>query len=100
MITPWALGIAAFLLCGLFYVISRYFSLWFMAYVTGTHISLFSLVLMSLRKINPRVVVQCKIMAVQAGLTDFPTSTIEAQMLAGGDVQRITRLNCRPPSRN
>jgi uncharacterized protein YqfA (UPF0365 family) len=61
-----------------------------MAYVTGTHISLFSLMLMSLRNINPRIVVQCKVMAVQAGLVDFPTSTIEAQMLAGGNVQRIT----------
>ena len=61
-----------------------------MAYVTGTHISLLSLVMMSLRKINPRVIVQCKVMMVQAGLTDFPTSLIEAQMLAGGNVQRIT----------
>jgi uncharacterized protein YqfA (UPF0365 family) len=89
MITLWVVGVVV--CCGLLYVVSRYFSLWFMAYVTGTHISLFSLVLMSLRKINPRLVVQCKIMAVQAGLTDFPTSTIEAQILAGGNVQRITR---------
>jgi uncharacterized protein YqfA (UPF0365 family) len=29
-------------------------------------------------------------MAVQAGLVDFPTSTIEAQILAGGNVQRVT----------
>ncbi len=89
MILVWFVVIAA-AFCGLLYVISRYFSLWFMAYVTGTHISLLSLMMMSLRKVNPRVVVQCKVMAVQAGLTDFPTRTIEAQMLAGGNVQRIT----------
>lgn len=88
MIMVWIVGLVV--TCGLLYVISRYFSLWLMAYVTGTHISLLSLVMMSLRKINPRVIVQCKVMMVQAGLTDFPTSLIEAQMLAGGNVQRIT----------
>lgn len=89
MTIVWVGGLVV-VFCGLLYLISRYFSLWLMAYVTGTHISLLSLMMMSLRKVNPRIVVQCKIMAVQAGLADFPTSTIEAQILAGGNVQRIT----------
>src|SRR5688572_16723539 len=87
----WLLLIAALFLAGLLYLISRYFSLWFTAYVTGTHISLLSLMVMSLRRIDPKLVVKCKIMAVQAGLTDISTNSIETQILAGGNVERITR---------
>ncbi|MEO2035233.1 MAG: flotillin-like FloA family protein [Planctomycetaceae bacterium] len=76
---------------GLLYVVSRYASLWLQAYSTGTHIGLFSLISMSLRKIDPQTIVQCEIMAVQAGLTDFSTDLLESQYLAGGDVERITR---------
>ena len=38
----------------------------------------FALVGMSLRKVNPNVVTETKIMAVQAGLTDITTNAIEA----------------------
>lgn len=86
----WFFLIAALLLAGLLYLISGYFSLWFTAYVTGTRIRLLPLMVMSLRKINPKLVVKCKIMAVQAGLADIPTNSIEAQILAGGNVERIT----------
>lgn len=72
-------------------VISRYASLWLQAYSTGTHIGLLSLVSMSLRGINPQTIVQCKIMAVQAGLPNFSTDLLESQYLAGGNVERVTR---------
>jgi uncharacterized protein YqfA (UPF0365 family) len=90
MLANWGILIAAALVLGLLFVISRYFMLWLRAYVTGTRIGLVPLMLMSLRKIDPRVIVHCKVMAVQAGLTDFPTSAIEAQYLAGGNVERVT----------
>ncbi|MGD9856937.1 MAG: flotillin-like protein FloA [Planctomycetaceae bacterium] len=90
MITPWLFMLAAVACGGLLLVASRYFSLWLQAYVTGTHIGLLNLMLMSLRKVDPKVIVQCKVMAVQAGLTDFSTNAIEAQYLAGGNVQRVT----------
>lgn len=73
------------------YVVSLYASLWLQASMTGTGIGLFSLISMSLRKMDPATIVQCKIMAVQAGLKDFPTELLEAQYLAGGDVVRVTR---------
>ena len=76
---------------GILYVVSRYASLWLQAYLTGTRIGLFSLISMSLRKMDPQTIVQCKIMAVQAGLTDFSTDLLEAQYLAGGNIQRVTR---------
>ncbi|WP_417398346.1 flotillin-like protein FloA [Gimesia chilikensis] len=86
----WFLVIAAAVAGLLFFVGMRYFSLWLQAYVTGTRIRLLSLIMMSLRKVDPRVIVQVKIMAVQAGLSDISTDALEAQYLAGGDVQRIT----------
>ena len=86
----WALSLAAIAACLGLLVISRYFVLWVQALVTGTRINLLSLVLMSIRGIEPRVVVQCKVMLVQAGLPDVPTDSIESQLLAGGDVHQIT----------
>lgn len=81
---------AAVMLGGLALVIVPYFSLWLQAYFTGTRISLLDLVLMSWRKVDPKTIVHCKVMAVQSGLASLSTSEIEAQYLAGGDVHRVT----------
>lgn len=81
---------AAVAMGGLLFVVSRYFSLWLQAYLTGTRISMLSLISMSLRKISPQMIVQCKVMAVQAGLDDFSTDAMEAQFLAGGNVGQVT----------
>ncbi len=88
MMAFWSVAVAL-LVGGLLLVVSRYFSLWLQAYVSSTRISLFSLVMMTLRQVDPRLIVQCKVMAVQAGITDIPTNAIEAQFLAGGNVQRV-----------
>ena len=90
MIATWGFVLLAVVMAALLLLISRYFLLWLQAYVTGTRIGLLSLMLMSLRKVNPRVIVQCRVMAVQAGLPDFTTDALEAQYLAGGDVNRVT----------
>ncbi len=89
MLTTWGLVIVAAVFGGVLLVISRYFSLWVQAYVSGTPIKLLSLILMSLRKVDPTVIVQCKVMAVQGGLPTISTNAIEAQYLAGGDVIRV-----------
>jgi uncharacterized protein YqfA (UPF0365 family) len=72
-------------------VVGNYFSLWLRAYVTGTRISMLSLVLMSMRNVSPRVIVDCQTMAVQAGLVRHSTRDMESHYLAGGDVLRVTR---------
>lgn len=71
-------------------VASRFFMLWLQAYSTGARIGLLRLMLMPLRKVNPGVIVQCKVMAAQAGLAPISTNEMEAQFLAGGDVKRVT----------
>jgi uncharacterized protein YqfA (UPF0365 family) len=73
---------------------ARYLSLWVQCLVTKAGIGPVNLVMMSIRKVNPTIIVRTKIMAVQAGLTKFyPISTeaLEAHLLAGGNVERVVR---------
>ena len=75
-------------------VLARYFGLWIQCKMTGAKISLPNLVMMSIRKVNPGVIVRSKIMAVQAGLTDhydISTQALEAHYLAGGNVPNVIR---------
>lgn len=75
-------------------VLARYFGLWLQCVATGAGISLGNLVMMSIRKVNPTVIVRSKIMAVQAGLTehyDISTKALEAHYLAGGNVPNVIR---------
>lgn len=72
----------------------RYFNLWFQAFMSGADVSLVSLVRMHFTKVNPNIVVQAKIMSVQAGLnTDrdngISTRRLEAHYLAGGNVMNV-----------
>ncbi len=75
-------------------VFFRYFSLWVQCVTTRAGISLGNLLMMSLRKVSPAIIVRGKIMAVQAGLTrSYPISTksMEAHYLAGGNVPNVIR---------
>ena len=51
-------------------VFARYFRLWIQSKTTGAGISIFDLLGMTFRKVNPAVIVRSKIMAVQAGIGD------------------------------
>ncbi|MEX0702272.1 MAG: flotillin-like protein FloA [Planctomycetales bacterium] len=75
-------------------IFARYFGLWIQCKFTRADIGLPELVMMSLRKVNPTVIVRSKIMAVQAGLTRmYPISTrsLEAHYLAGGNVPNVVK---------
>ncbi|MDA1249042.1 MAG: flotillin-like protein FloA [Planctomycetota bacterium] len=73
------------------FLIIRYFQLWLRSYVTKAKIGMISLVFMSLRKVNPHVIVDARVMAVQAGLTDVTTQALEAHFLAGGNIRRVVQ---------
>ena len=79
----------------LFFVFVRYFRLWIQAYLTGARITLWDLLGMTFRKVNPSIITRSKIMAVQAGLdeaTSGITSTkLEAHYMAGGNVPQVIR---------
>ena len=73
-----------------------YGGIWFQAYMSNANVSLWSLVGMSLRQVNARVIVQAKIMAIQSGTgtekeTGITTRRLEAHYLAGGNVPSVIR---------
>jgi uncharacterized protein YqfA (UPF0365 family) len=72
-------------------IFALYFRLWLRAFFGGTWIGPLRLVFMSLRKVNPNVIVDGKIMAVQAGLREISTKQLEAHYLAEGNVLRVVR---------
>jgi uncharacterized protein YqfA (UPF0365 family) len=75
-------------------VLARYFNLWIQCIFTRADINIWQLMMMSIRKVNPTVIVRSKIMAVQAGLTRvYPITTraLEAHYLAGGNVPNVVR---------
>jgi uncharacterized protein YqfA (UPF0365 family) len=75
-------------------LMARYFNLWIQSYFAGGQISLFELVFMTFRKVNPNIIVRSKIMALQAGLSEkdgVTTKGLEAHYLAGGNVPNVVR---------
>jgi uncharacterized protein YqfA (UPF0365 family) len=73
-----------------------YGPLWFQAYMSNSRVSIFSLIGMSLRQVNARVIVVSRIMAMQAGVAHDKTNGIttrrlEAHYLAGGNVPNVIR---------
>lgn len=92
-----ALAAAAILLIVLLVIVAIfafYFRLWIQCVLTGANISIFNLLGMTFRKVRPNVIVQSKIMAVQAGLGDesgLTSQALEAHYLAGGNVPLVVR---------
>lgn len=80
------LGIIAVILIS---ILGKFLSLWFQAFVSGTPISLFNIIGMSLRKIPPRVIVNARINSYKAGLKDITVSDLETHYLAGGHVPEV-----------
>lgn len=88
--------IAFFGILGLifFAIFARFISLYIQCWATGADISLAHLLMMSIRKVNPAVIVRAKIIAVQAGLTEVyqvSTRDLESHYLAGGNVPNVIR---------
>jgi uncharacterized protein YqfA (UPF0365 family) len=65
--------------------------LWVSAFAAGVHVSLFSLVGMRLRKVDPHQIVNPLIMLHKAGLTHLNTDQLESHYLAQGHVPRVAQ---------
>ena len=88
-------GIAALVVGGIVLLIivsvfAKYFGLWLRAYLSGAPVGVFNLIGMSLRRVSPGVIVDCRIMLVKAGIP-IDTNMLEAHYLARGDVVRVCR---------
>ena len=62
------IGAGVLVLLVLSILLFKYFNLWLQCITTNAGIGFIDLIGMSLRKINPRIIVQSKIAAVQSGL--------------------------------
>jgi uncharacterized protein YqfA (UPF0365 family) len=72
-------------------MVGRFISLWFQAYVSGTPVSLFNIIGMSLRKIPARIVVNAYINTFKAGLKSITVADLETHYLAGGNISNVVR---------
>lgn len=75
-------------------IFARYFSLWIQCKMTRTEITLFHLFWMSIKKVNPAIIVRSKIMAVRSGITEkynVSNEALQAHYMAGGNVQNVVR---------
>lgn len=75
----------------LLFFVGSALSLWVQALVSGAHVGLFNIVFMRFRKVPPKLIVNCKIMAVKAGLANISTDDLESHFLARGDVMRVVQ---------
>ena len=82
------LGIFGFIFIVL---VGKYVKLWFQAFVSGTPISFFNIIGMSLRKIPSQVIVNARINSYKAGLKGISVSDLETHYLAGGRVLEVVR---------
>ena len=87
---PWLLGALLILLLVLVIILLKFVNLWVQAFMSKTPISLFQLVGMWLRKVNPTVIVRSMISATQAGVP-LDVRQLEAHFLAGGNVFTLVR---------
>ena len=69
-------------------VVMRFIGVWIRALVSGVHVRLLSLVGMQLRRVSPSLIVDARIRILKAGL-DLDTDSLEAHLLAGGDVINV-----------
>ncbi|MFH0838941.1 MAG: flotillin-like protein FloA [Candidatus Omnitrophota bacterium] len=82
-----AMGIIVFLFLFVYLIPVR---LWVAAIAAGVKMSIFSLIGMRLRNVEPRIIVPCLIMMHKAGLP-LITDNLEAHYLAGGDVIKVVK---------
>lgn len=73
-------------------IFANYFRLWIQSFLSGAGITIWDLIGMTFRKVNPNLIVKGKIMLVQAGISeDIPSRAMEAHVLAGGNILLVIR---------
>lgn len=88
---PFLMIVVAFFAIIILAILSKYISLWFQAFVSGTPISFFNILGMSLRKIPPQYIINARITAYKAGLKQITVSDLETHYLAGGHVNDVVK---------
>ncbi len=89
-----AVGVFGLIGFVVFLLVIKYIGLWVQAKTSNARVSMTSLIGMGFRQVDPRIIVNAKIMATQAGLdisepNGVTTARLEAHYLAGGHVMRV-----------
>lgn len=88
----WAgVGLVALAVVIMLAVFAMYFRLWLRAFVARAYVSPLRLLSMQLMTVNPNVIVDALIMAIQASLKEITTDRLSAHYLAGGNVLKVVR---------
>ena len=73
------------------FVFLRYANLYIRSLLTRAGVGLFDMFAMSLRRVNPAVIVNARVNLVQARIEGVDKRDLEAHYLAGGHVERVVR---------
>ena len=94
----WGLALVVLIVLGVMFLLIAwsYGQTWIQAYFSRANVTLLSLIGMSFRRVDKRIVVTGKIMAMQAGIgseseTGVTTRRLEAHYLAGGNVPNVIK---------
>ena len=88
------IGFLILIVIAFLWMFGVYGKMWFEAFMCKADVRLLSLVAMGFRQVNPKIIVQAKIRARQAGLDinrkeGISTERLEAHYLAGGNVLNV-----------
>ncbi|MCA9041144.1 MAG: flotillin-like protein FloA [Planctomycetaceae bacterium] len=86
-----SIAIAVIIILIVVFLFARYIKLYVRAVFSGAGVGIFEIILMSLQKVDPQVIVDARIMARQAAIREVPTKMLSAHYLAGGNVNRVVR---------
>ncbi len=88
----WIVGVVVgIVVLVLLLVIAQFFRLWLQAYMSNADVSLFDLIGMRLRKVDPMTIVVARIQLVKSGIHDISVNDLESHYLAGGRVTNVSR---------
>lgn len=88
----WIIGaILGLIALVLIFIIGQFFSLWLQAFMSNANVSIWDLIGMRLRKVDPKAIALGKIQLVKAGIHDISTNDLESHYLAGGRVPNVVR---------
>ncbi|WP_437207228.1 flotillin-like protein FloA [Planctomicrobium sp. SH664] len=73
------------------FLFGKYFNLWLRAFMSDAKIGPLKIISMVLRKVNPELIVDAKVAAVQSGIANITNEDLESHYLAGGNVMRVVR---------
>ncbi len=82
------IGVVILLIVGA--IVFNVLALWIQALFSKAEIGIFQLIGMRLRKVNPRIVVEARILSTKAGMP-IDTNLLEAHLLSGGNVLRVVQ---------